>query len=233
MRAELPREAGAFWSAAHCRDLVAELLRELDREMAEPADSLDCDEVARHRAAVPKGVEGRDPRTEQRRRVRRVERLGHPRDCFDRRNHVLRVATVVTESCDIHVGAVDEVATPARETGAILTAVPAHADLLTFLPLRHACARLVDHTGDFVTWHARVREVWPAAFLRKGIAVADSARLHANPHVPRPRLRDVPLDDLEVRACLGQLRRFHLCHRFFSLTSILNVHRWLRTATAA
>jgi hypothetical protein len=103
---------------------------------------------------------------------------------------------------------------PAREAGAVLTVVPAHADPSTFRPLRHACARFVDHAGDFVAWRPRVHEAWPAAFLREGIAVADSARLHANPHVPRPRLRDVPLDDLEVRACLGQLRRFHLSHHF-------------------
>src|SRR5215470_13425365 len=170
--------------------------------MAEPSDSLDCDEVARHRAAVSKRIEGRDPRAEQWRRVRRVERLRHPRDGFDRHNHVLRIATVVTESCDLHVGAVDEVATPAREAGPVLTAVPAHADSLTFLPLRHACARFVDHPGDFVPWHARVHEAWPAAFLGEDIAVADSARLHANSHLPRRWLRDVPLDDLEVRACL-------------------------------
>src|SRR5207302_120886 len=116
-RSQLPRELRIFWPASNGGDLVTELLRELDTQVAEPADSLDCHEVARHRAAVSKRVEGRDPRTEQWPGFRRVERLRHPRDRFDRRNHVLLIAAVVTEACDLQVGAVHEVAAPAREAG--------------------------------------------------------------------------------------------------------------------
>ena len=103
-----------------------------------------------------------------------------------------RISAVVTESGDLHVGTVHEVATPAREAGPVLTAVPAHADSLTVRPLRHARAHVVDHPRDFVPRHARIHEARPAAFLGEDVAVTDAARLDANPDVPRPRRWESP-----------------------------------------
>ena len=94
-----------------------------------------------------------------------------------------------------------------------MTAVPADTNFLTRLPVRHAGARFVDHTRDFVPRHTWVHKARPAAFLGEHIAVTDSARLHADPHVPGPGLRDLTLDDLEVRAGFRYLCHFHLRHR--------------------
>src|SRR5262249_7035553 len=163
-------------------------------------------------AAVAQGIEGRDPRAEQWRGFDRVERLGHPCDRFDRRDHVLPISAVVAESGDLHVGAVHEVTTPAREAGPILTTVPADTDPLTSGPLGDTRARLVDHASDLVPGHARIHETRHAALLDQHIAVADSTRLHTNSHLLGTRLRNVSLDDLEVRASLGYPRHFHFCH---------------------
>src|SRR4029453_6806747 len=114
---------------------------------------------------------------------------------------------------DLPVGTVHEVATPAREAGPVVTAVPAHADSLTVRPLRDARAHVVDHPRDFVPRHTRIPKARPAAFLGEDVAVTDPARLDANPDVPRPRPGDLPLNDLKVRAGLRDLRHFHRRHR--------------------
>src|SRR5262245_34339659 len=164
--------------------------------MAEAADPLDSDEVARQRPAVAQGVEGRDPGAEQRRGVRRIERFRQPGNRVHRSNHVLLISAVVTESCALHVGAVDESAAPARQASPVLTAVPADALSFAFRPLRHPRARQVDHARDFVARHTRVYEARPA-LLDEDIAMTDAARLNVNSHLPRPWLRDVPLDNLK------------------------------------
>src|SRR5438128_5314771 len=46
-----------------------------------------------------------------------------------------------------------------------MTAVPADTNFLTRLPVRHAGARVVDHTRDFVPRHTWVHKARPAAFL--------------------------------------------------------------------
>src|SRR5438309_11587173 len=67
-----------------------------------------------------------------------------------------------------------------------MTAVPADTNFLTRLPVRHAGARCVDHTRDFVPRHTWVHKARPAAFLGEHIAVTDSARLHADLTCPGP-----------------------------------------------
>ena len=188
-------------------------MSELNSQVPEPSDALDGHQLARQRAAVPQRIERRDPRTQQRRGFRRIERFGHGRDGLHGSDHVVAIATVEADSRNPEVRAVREITPPARQAGSILPAVPAHADALAPLPLPHACAHFVDHAGHLVSWHARVDDARPTALLREYIAVTDSARLHANPDFARPRLRNVPLDNLEVRSCLRNLCHFHLCHR--------------------
>src|SRR6185295_9529111 len=65
-RTQLLRERRILRPAPNGGDLVATLLRELDAQMAEPANPLDGHEVTRLRAAVAQRIEGRNPRTEQR-----------------------------------------------------------------------------------------------------------------------------------------------------------------------
>src|SRR5437660_10019779 len=91
-----------------------------------------------------------------------------------------------------------------------MAAVPADTNFLTRLPVRHAGARFVDHTRDFVPRHPWVHKARPAAFLGEHIAVTDSARLHADPHVPGPGLGGLTLDGLQFRAGVRYLWHFHL-----------------------
>ena len=56
-RSQLFRERGIRRPAPDRGYLVAELLRELDRKVAEPSDTLDGDEVTGQRAAVAERIE--------------------------------------------------------------------------------------------------------------------------------------------------------------------------------
>src|SRR5262249_56651945 len=94
-------------------DLVATPLRELDCQMTEPADALDAHQIARQGAAVTKGVEGRDARAHERRRLGWIERLRHFRHGFYRGDHVLLIAAVVADARRLRVRAVRKVAPPA------------------------------------------------------------------------------------------------------------------------
>ena len=112
----------------------------------------------------------------------------------------------------LSVRTVHEIAAPARQAGSILAAVPAHADVLTLLPVRHAGAHIVDHAGHFVSGHTREDDAGPRTILREDIAVTHPARQHADPHFARAGLGNLPLDNREGRSCRRDLRHFHLCH---------------------
>jgi hypothetical protein len=73
MRAKLLREYGVLWPAPDGRDLVAELLRELNAKVPEPTDTLDGDEITGQRAAVAQRIERRDAGAHERSRLGRVE----------------------------------------------------------------------------------------------------------------------------------------------------------------
>ena len=180
--------------------------------MSESANSLDRHQVVGHRAAMAQRIEGGNPRTHQRCGFGSIERLRHPRQCFHGRHHIFLIAAVVTDSGNLEVCAVSEVAAPASQTGAVLPAVPANSHSLALRPLGYARAGCVNYACHFVSRHARIHNARPGAFLGQHIAVTDSASLHANPDLARSRLRDFPLHNLEVGSCLGYLCNFHFWH---------------------
>src|SRR5207245_5074321 len=61
--------------ASNGRDAIAELLCELDSKVTEAADSLNRNQIARQRAAMPKRVKRGNPGTHQRRGDRKSTRL--------------------------------------------------------------------------------------------------------------------------------------------------------------
>src|SRR5207245_500787 len=112
--------------------------RKLNSQVSEPTDPLDCHQVAGHRAAVTQRVEGGNSRTHQRSGFRGIERLGHPRQRFHRREHIFLISAVVTNSANLEVGAIGKVTAPASQAGAVLPAVPANSHSLALRPLRYA-----------------------------------------------------------------------------------------------
>jgi hypothetical protein len=101
--------------------------------VAEPADSLNGDEITGLRAAVAKRIEGGDAGAEKRGGFGGVEPIGHLGDGFRGREHVFGVAAVVRDAADSFVDAVDEIAASALQAGAIVSraSLRRHADLFS------------------------------------------------------------------------------------------------------
>src|SRR5258708_10033338 len=103
--------------------------------MAESADALNGDQIARACARVAERIENGDAGTKQRRGFGGGEGVGDGGDRLGRCDHVFLVTAVVTDSGDFFVLAVNEVAAAAGIAGAIMTAVPSDTDALAGLPV--------------------------------------------------------------------------------------------------
>src|SRR5262249_49382299 len=146
----------------------------LDAEVAETADALHSDEVAGERTTVPQRVVGGDAGAQQWCRLDVAETVRNRHQCLGGSHHVFLVSPVVADASDLHMPAVDEVATSALATGAIVAAVPADADPLADRPRGDAGTQLVDDARDFVSRNAGILDSGPGAFLREFVAVADA-----------------------------------------------------------
>ena len=193
-------------------DAIAGLPRELDAEVAKPADPLDGDKVARQRAAMTQSIECSNSGAQQRRGLGSIKGFGDASQRLDRRDHKLLIAPVVTDSGNLRIRAINKIASPARGTSAVLAAMPADPHPFALPPVLYTSPDRVDDPNHFVSGHARVRYPGKNAFLRGYIAVTDSTRLDANPDLCRARLPDFTFDDFEVRTRLRYLHHFHLCH---------------------
>jgi hypothetical protein len=180
--------------------------------MAETADSLNRDQIAGDGSAVAQRVERGDARAQKRRRVRRIERIGNPRQRLYRGYHVLFIASVEVYAGHLRIGTVRKISAAARQARAVLPGMPAHAYTVALFPVRDAGAECVDHARDFMSWDSRIGEAGPPTFLGEHIAVAYATCLDADSHLPGPWLRNFPLDDLEFSPGVRHLNDLHLRH---------------------
>src|SRR5262249_38934601 len=176
---------------------------------ATPADSLHRDKIAWQRAVMTESIECRDSSTHQRRGLGDVERFGHASQCFDRGDHEFLIAPVVANSANLHICAVDEITSSARQASSVLAAVPADADPFAFLPILYTRSDFIDHADYFVSGNARIRHPGKQTVFRDHIAMADSTRLNANPHMSRSWLRNLTFHEFEIRTRLRYLHHFH------------------------
>ena len=95
-----------------------------------------------------------------------------------------------------------------------MSAMPAHADALTFLPFRDVAADRIDASRDFMTRHARILKPGPQTLFDEHIAVANAARLHFHANLAGARLRDIAFHQFKISTGFADLRRFHfLIHK--------------------
>src|SRR6266567_4124897 len=116
--------------------------------MAQSANGLDGNQIARLRAAMPQRVEGGDSGAHERRSLLRSEAVRHQGHGLGGRHHVLRIAAVMRETSDATILAVNEIPSPALRTHTVMTAIPAHAHSLALLPGSNIRAEFVDNAGD-------------------------------------------------------------------------------------
>src|ERR1700730_12151974 len=169
---------------------------ELYAQVAKSADPMDRHQIARLRAAVPKGVEGGDAGTEERRGLERVQGLRYVRQGRGERQHVGGVAAVAGDAGDaVNVFAGEGVAPPAMATVAARTAEPAHPDPRAHVPTFHVRTQGVDHADYFMAGNAWIAEPRHVTFDGDGVTMADPAGVYADADL--------------VTAALGQLAHLH------------------------
>ena len=90
--------------------------------------------------------------------------------------------------------------------------MPADTDALPLLPRGNAGSYFIDDACDFVPGNAGILNSRPGTFFREHVTVANTTSLYLDPHLSCTRLRNLALDDLEIRSGPGNLRRFHCCY---------------------
>ena len=160
-RSEFLCERRIFGPAPDRRDLVAKLVRELNSEVTQTADALHRNQVAGKRTAVPQRVEGGNSGAEQRRRFDVAQTFRYRRQRLDRSHHVLLVSAVIADARNFQVPAIAKISAPARETRAVLAAVPADTDALSLLPRGNTGTQFIDDARDFVSWNAGILNAGP------------------------------------------------------------------------
>src|SRR5205823_19333 len=167
------------------------------------------DKVARQCATVTQRVKCGYARAEQRRGFGSVQAFGYRDKRFDRRQHVLLISSVITDTGNLLIPAIPKVSSPALETRAVMTTVPADTDTLSLFPLGNTGAQLVDETDDFVSRNSRKLYSGPQALFRQRVAVANTASLYLNAHLSCAGHRGLAFYNFEVRPGRGNLRNFH------------------------
>ena len=181
--------------------------------MAETADSMDRHQIARLRAAVPKGVVGGNAGAEERRRLNRVQRLGHMRQRRGEREHVGGVAAVAGYAGGgVNVFAGEDIAPPAMATVAACTAEPSHPGPRTHVPAFDVWTEGVDDANHFMAGNPRVAEPWHEAFDDRGVTMANPTGLYAEADLMTARLRQVALLHAEAPAGFGNDHCTHFRH---------------------
>ena len=178
--------------------------------MAEATDAEHDNRGAGLRTAVPKRVEGGDPRAHERRRIDRGYPVRDQREGGGGNRHAVRVPAVVRDPR--HLGcylAGHEVAATARIAVPAVSPVPADTDPLARLPSRDARAERVDRPCDLVSRDAGIPNARPQSLLREGITVADTASLDLDADESRARVRVFAFDELEAAIRLSDLHRAH------------------------
>src|SRR5262249_11934412 len=176
-----------------------ELRRELDPEVAEPAEPEDGDGVTAACERMPERIEGGDAGAHERPCLRIRQPCRHARQRLTARDHVLGVSTVRTDAADQLVPAGDERPLPARLADEVVPAVPPHPDPVSWLPALHPGTDPVDDTDHLVSRHPGKLQTRELPALHEAVAVTDSAGGDPDLHLSRSGRRSLSRDEFEIR----------------------------------
>src|SRR5208282_2151664 len=166
-RPELPCQRRVFRPPPDRRHLITKLVRELNSQMTQTADTLHRNKVAGESTAVPQRVVGGNSGAEQRCRVGVTESFRYRRQCLNRSHHVLLVSAVIADARNFQIPAIAKVSAPALATRVVLAAVPADTDALPLLPGGNTRAYFIDDACNFVSRNTGILDSWPSAFFRE------------------------------------------------------------------
>jgi hypothetical protein len=160
-------------------------------------------------------VENCDARTHERSCFVRRHLIGNGRERRRRCDHVLGVTAVEIDTRDLTVDTHGEIAAPALFANETMSAVPANADALPFLPVRYVVTDGINPSGNLMSGNTRILKPRPQPFLNQDVAMANATCFHLDPNLSYARLWYGTFDDFEIATGFTDLRRFHWCaHRF-------------------
>ena len=166
-----------------------------------------------HRAGVAERVESRHAGIHERRRVDGAEPVGDAGQHRPRRDDVVGIAAVEVDPGDPEIVSAGQVVAAATAVAvAAVPAMPADAGAVARLPFGDVRADRVDDAGDLVAGNARQRDPWPESLDRQHVAMADPAGFDADADLPGTGLRDVALDERELRGGFRNGERAHPGH---------------------
>jgi hypothetical protein len=165
--------------------------------------------MTRHSSSVPQRVVGGDTSAQQRRGFVVCQAIRNGGNSFGWRNHVLGIAAIKTECRDFLIATNDEIAAPAWITYEAVPSMPAHADTLAGLPLRHVWADGVHAPCNFVPWYAGVLQPGPKSFFHQHVTMTNAAGFDLDANLSASGLRDGTLNQFEVTAGSGYLDNSH------------------------
>src|SRR5829696_7957498 len=157
----------------HRNRLEAHLPRVLNSEMTEPADAVNCDDVSRARAGITERVVDRDARAHEWTSVLGGYVIGNQSERGHWCNHVLGIPAIEVDACHFSIDAHRKVTTPALFADKTMSAMPAHANALTFTPRGDVVANGIDESGHLVTRNTRILKRGPETFFNESVAVAN------------------------------------------------------------
>src|SRR5262249_54031277 len=100
--------------------------------------------------------------------------------------------------CDLLVAAEDEISAAAILAGKAMPAMPADADTLPYLPVRHVCAHCINASGNLVTGHPRVLNSRPVSFFDQRVAMTNAAGFHLDPNLCAVRAGNLAFDNFKI-----------------------------------
>src|SRR5437899_11536659 len=210
MRAKFFRHRFLVLTSTDRDGLKSHLPSVLNSEMSQTADARHGDWLAGACARIAERVTDSNARAHERPCFLRQQFIGNRRQSCRRCDHLLGVPAVKIEACDFAIGAHCKIAALALCADETMSAVPPHADPLTFLPFNNVAADRIDTSRDFMTRHPRILKPWPETLFDKQIAVANSACLHFHANLTGTRVRYFAFHQFPISAGLGDLRRLHL-----------------------
>src|SRR6266853_2060625 len=213
LRSELRSQCLLILASANCHGDKPHPCSILNREVSEPADSLDGYQVAGLCSGMSERIKNGNARAQQRRCYFGWKFVWHGSHRLRGRNHVLGIAPIVTETCNFFISAQDEISAAASFAMKAMPAMPSHSHTLTRSPLTHIGAHGIDPPGDFMPRNARILKSWPQPLFHHHVTVADAAGFHLDANFSRAGIRNGSFENFPVSAGFAYLGNCHAFHR--------------------
>jgi len=171
-----------------------EAMMQEHKASSQATDALHGDQLTGPRARIPERVENCNARAHERTRFLSGQFIRNRSQSRRWRNNVLGVPTVEVKPGDLSIDAHGEITAPAQLAYETVSAMPADADALTFLPGRNTVTECIDVSCDFMTRHTGILKPGPETFLDQRIAMANAARFDFHAHLPNSWLGNIAFD---------------------------------------